>query len=207
MQLYLSSYEFGDKVSFLVDWVNKSKNKDLLLITNARDLKKNDIKEKQKIAEYIDSLESIGFSVFLLDLKKYFGKEEELFEILDKYKAYCVTGGNVFVLNMAMKLSGFDKYLREKSHIDDKIYIGWSAGCCVLTDNLEGLHLVDDMVNPYTSDLISYDGVGLLDYCIVPHYKSNHKESLLIDGVVCYMIQNNRKYKTISDGEVIIENI
>ena len=54
MQLYLSSYEFGNEVSFLVDWVNKSSNKNLLFITNARDLKEKDYKEKQKIAEYVD---------------------------------------------------------------------------------------------------------------------------------------------------------
>lgn len=207
MQLYLSSYEFGNEVSFLVDWVNKSSNKNLLFITNARDLKEKDYKEKQKIAEYVDFLESIGFSVFLLDLKNYFGKTEELFSILDKYDSYCVTGGNVFVLNMAMKLSGFDRYLRGICKDDNKIYIGWSAGSCVLTDNLEGLNLVDEAINPYTSDLVSYEGVGLLNYSIVPHYKSVHKESTLIDDVVCYMEENKRKYIAISDGEVIIDKV
>lgn len=48
---------------------------------------------------------------------------------------------------------------------------------------------------------------GLIDYYIVPHYKSDHCETKLVDEMVEYYKTNNIKYKTLSDGEVINGNI
>lgn len=48
---------------------------------------------------------------------------------------------------------------------------------------------------------------GLIDYSIAPHYKSNHKETKLVDNMVEYYQKNDIKFKAIRDGEVIIEKI
>ena len=102
-----------------------------------------------------------------------------------------------------MKLSGFDRFLQENKDDKNMLYIGYSAGSCVLSKNLDGLQLVDEPLN-FHSDVI-YDGVGLVDYCIVPHYQSDHKESELVNDTVAYLDKNKLSYKTIRDGEVIIE--
>ena len=47
----------------------------------------------------------------------------------------------------------------------------------------------------------------LFDYIFLPHYKSNHKETELIDGCVEYCDKHNIKYKTLRDGDVIIQQI
>lgn len=206
MLLYLSSYKLGNKTIHLKEWLKENSNK-ILLIPNARDAKVQDDIEKEKLKQNIKMLEDVGFDVTILDLKKYFNHSENLYEKLREYKAFCVIGGNVFVLRQAMKLSGFDKYLRDNSTNINLLYIGYSAGSCVLSKDLDGLQLVDEPINPYNESNVIYEGVGLLNYCIVPHYKSNHKESQLIDKVVEYMEENNRDYKPLSDGEVIIEDL
>lgn len=102
-----------------------------------------------------------------------------------------------------MKLSGFDKYLIDNANNKNFLYIGYSAGSCVLSKSLNGFELVDNPLNPYNNNEVIYEGIGLIDYVIAPHYKSNHKESKLIDNVVEYFKNNNINYKTLRDGEVI----
>ncbi len=151
-------------------------------------------------------LEQCGFYVKILDLKKYFGKAKELEEELRIYKAFCIIGGNVFVLRKSMELSGFDNFLIHNKN-NDILYIGYSAGSCVLSTNLRGLELVVPPVNPYNSDYVNYSEIGLISNLIVPHYKSNHKASKKIDEVIEYLEKNKLSYITLQDGDVIIENL
>lgn len=51
---------------------------------------------------------------------------------------------------------------------------------------------------------IVWEGLGALDYSIAPHFRSDHPESPLIDGVVEYFIQHGMAYRTLTDGEVIV---
>ncbi|MBO5349767.1 MAG: Type 1 glutamine amidotransferase-like domain-containing protein [Clostridia bacterium] len=204
MILYLSSNKLGNKTDFLIDWI-KNNSKKIVIIANARDAKTQNDEEKEKLNKNIEMLKEIGFEVNILDLKDYFGNNELLNKELKKYNSFCVIGGNVFVLRRAMKLSGFDQFLINNQHNHKLLYIGYSAGSCVLTKNLDGFQLVDEPINPYNDENVIYEGVGLLDYCIVPHYKSNHKESALIDNVVQYMEERKIKYKALSDGDVIIQ--
>ena len=105
-----------------------------------------------------------------------------------------------------MQLSGFDEFLKKQIDNPNFLYSGYSAGICVLSPILLGLELVDEPLNPYNEDEVSYEGIGLLDYIPVPHYKSNHKESEKIDLVVKYMLEKNIKFQPLKDGEVIVED-
>jgi dipeptidase E len=51
---------------------------------------------------------------------------------------------------------------------------------------------------------VIWEGLGIIDYVIVPHYKSDHPESEIMEEVVEYLIENKIPYKTLRDGEVII---
>ncbi|MBR2240297.1 MAG: Type 1 glutamine amidotransferase-like domain-containing protein [Clostridia bacterium] len=206
MELYISSYKLGNKTDFIKKWNNEHNCNNILLITNARDTYVQDDIEKNRVLEDIHMLECIGFNVEVLDLKKYFDNTNALEEKLKKYKAFCVIGGNVFVLRKAMELSGFDNFLIKKRN-SDVLYIGYSAGSCVLSSNLSGLELVVPAINPYTSDYVNYSGLGFVREIIVPHYKSKHKSSKMIDDVIEYLEKNHLKYKTVQDGEVIIKNL
>jgi len=106
-----------------------------------------------------------------------------------------------------MKLSGFDKVLKEL--IDSKfdmIYGGYSAGVCILAKSLKGLEIDDDLTQkPYGDDKDTiWEGLSVLDYVPVPHYQSDHPESAMIEKVVEYYKENNIPFKTLHDGEVII---
>ena len=50
------------------------------------------------------------------------------------------------------------------------------------------------------------EGLGYFDYLFLPHYQSDHKETKLIDDCVAYCDKHNIKYKTLHDGDVIIED-
>lgn len=205
MILYLSSQKFGDNYSFLKEWISKNSNK-ILLIANALDYKDTST-VSNIIYEDKQLLSHIGFDVTIVDLKDYFENHEELEKVCKKFNAICVIGGNVFILREAMKHSGFDKYLKEISKKDNYLYIGYSAGSCVLSQNLEIYKTVDDPVDFYNKGKIIYDGIGLIDYQFIPHYKSNYHKAYLIDEIVDICKKENIKYKALKDGEFVIEKI
>ena len=205
MLLYLSSYKIGNRTDILKKWIKENNNK-IVFIANARDWKPETPEKEMKIIEYVNELESIGFEVIKIDLRNYFDNKEKLKQDLDKYNAFYITGGNVFNLRMAMKFSCFDLYIKERAKSKEKLlYSGFSAGVCVLAPRLNGLEIVDEPLNPYNNEQVIYDGLGIIDYTILPHYKSDHIESELIDKSVEYFETNKIKYKTLRDGEVCVE--
>ena len=206
MQLYLSSYKLGNKQEILKEWIKNHGNK-IILIANSRDIFEDGPRKEAGIKRDTEALENLGFEVKNLSLKDYFGQYEKLRKELEGYYAFYVIGGNTFSLIQAMKYSGFDQYLKEISRDNRYLYAGYSAGICVLAPRLEGIHLVDEPINPYNSEEVTYQGIGLINYVPVPHYKSDHPESKMADDVVEYMKQKNIEYKTLYDGDVIIENL
>lgn len=206
MKLYLSSYKIGNYENELKNWIKENGNK-ILLIPNSRDIYPESERKTNGINNDILLLEQIGFDVKILSLEDYFGNYNKLKQDLKDYRAFWAIGGNTFVLRKAMQLSGFDKYLIEISNKDNYLYGGYSAGICVLAPSLKGLNLVDEPINPYNDENIIYDGIGLIDYLPVPHYKSDHPESELVDNVVKYCDDNEITYETLSDGDVFIQEI
>lgn len=204
MKLYLSSYKLGNNIDELKSWIDKNGNK-IVLIPNSRDVFEDGERLRNGINKDVEMLREVGFDVEVISLKKYFENPKQLEEDFSKYNAFFAIGGNSFALRKAMELSGFDEFLRKQVDNPNFLYSGYSAGICVLSPNLLGLNLVDEPVNPYNDDDVSYKGIGLLDYVPVPHYKSDHPESHLIDDVVKYMVDNNIKYLPLRDGEVIVE--
>lgn len=208
MKLYLSSYKFGNNTAELKKWIEKNENNKVLFIANARDVYEDSEIKTEKINNDKKMLEEIGFEVTQISLKDYFNNYAKLKEDIKDYNIFCVIGGNAFALRKAMQLSGFDTYLKEISNKKDYLYIGYSAGICVLGKSMNGLELVDKPLNPYNNDEVLYEGIGLLDYLPVPHYDSpNHPESKFITNVVKYLDENRSPYKTLKDGDVIIEEI
>jgi len=112
--------------------------------------------ERRKLSENKDfeDLKQLDFVINRLDLQAYFNKPEELKKELEKYDIIWVRGGNAFVLRQAMKLSGFDKILKELIDSNsDMIYSGYSAGVCILGPSLKGLEIDDDLTQkPYGND-------------------------------------------------------
>ena len=204
MKLYMSSYKLGNEISFLKQWINEHGNK-IVLIPNSRDLYPDSERLRDGILKDKIMLEEVGFDVSIISLKDYFGNSEKLFSDFKEYNAFFVMGGNSFVLRKAMQLSGFDEYIMSQLENKDFLYAGYSAGICVLSPNMKGLDLIDDAINPYNNEPVIYDGLNIIEYVPVPHYKSNHPESHLVDNVVNYMYENDIKFLTLCDGDVFID--
>lgn len=205
MLLYLSSQKFGRDVTVLKNWIEKHNNK-ILLIFNALDAKGQE-KINNNIEEDTNLLKEIGFNVKLVDLKEYFGNYKKLKKDLVQYNACCIMGGNVFVLRQAMKYSGFDIFLNEVSENKDFLYIGYSAGSSILSNDLKVFDVVDEPIKFYDKNEIIYNGINLINYIFIPHYKSNYHKVKLIDDVVEKCKNQSIKFVAVKDGEVIIEEI
>jgi dipeptidase E len=202
MKLYLSSYKLGNETEYLKNCSLKK----IALIPDALNMFPDGERKQKNINEINDTLTELGFDVEVLYLRDYFKNKETLIDKANKYNAFFVMGGNVFVLRQAMLLSGFDSYLNKQKNNDKVLYAGYSAGVCVLAPTIEPLKLVDDeTINLYNIPTI-YKGLNITDYLIAPHYKSDHPESEQMDKVITYLNKNNIKYKPLKDGEVLLDD-
>jgi dipeptidase E len=207
MNYYLSSYRFGDSTDELKKLIPE--NNKIGYILNAGDGIGNDLeKVNHRVQEEMDFLDELGFHSELLDLKDYFGKKESLKIKLDGLGGLWICGGNTFVLRQAMKLSGFDELFETLQARNDFLYSGYSAGICILSTNLRPIDRVDEPFSfPYEGiDEPIYEGLGLFEHILLPHYDSDHHESADIEKEVQRCIENQWPFKTLRDGEVIIKN-
>jgi dipeptidase E len=204
MKFYLSSYRIGNEVKKLKKMIPR--NKKTALIMNSLDCYTDLKRRKKNELENIKELTEVGLDVEILDLRDYFNRKKLLRKKMKEFGVFWVIGGNTFVLRQAMKLSGFDIILKSMLKKNNILYGGYSAGICILAPTLKGIALMDDpKAKPYgKKSKIIWDGLDILDYSIVPHYKSNHPESKMADKAVEYMIKNKMLFKVLRDGEVII---
>ena len=208
MRLYLASHNFGPYTDELLKLVGEGRK--ALFIENARDYypderRANDLKEK------LGMMSELGFDVEELDLRNYFGKPGELRGFLDSYQPDLIyaSGGNVFLLATAYHLSGFDEILREDLAKDKYAYGGFSAGTMAICGTIKFYgygHLVPEVVSEiYGVDTVS-EGVGLVDYQIVPHadvpkWLEGTKEFInRIEGAVLKALPLNQEAVIIING-------
>ena len=201
MKFYFSSFKIGNDPTKLNHLL--SKNNKTVYISNALDFAKPEVQKKHQEWD-IRELTEIGLFPELLDLRNYFGKENELLNKLENIGLIYVSGGNVYDLRIAMMLSGFDNILRNLTNTD-LVYGGYSAAVCVLSPTLRGYHIVDNPNNKtYGEYETIWDGLGLIEWQFAPHFNSNHSESEGINKEIDFYKEHNMKYRALSDGEIII---
>ena len=144
-----------------------------LFIENARDYYPDE-KRANDLQEKLAMLSKLGFEVEELNLRNYFGKQDKLRNFIDSYKPDLIyaSGGNVFLLATAYHLSGFDEILREDLANDKYKYGGFSAGTMAICKTIRIYghdHLVPERVPEVYGVNAVLDGVGLVDYQLIPH--------------------------------------
>ncbi len=204
MHLYLSSYQLGDRSAELTTMVHGEKR--IGVIRNALDFSTDVSRLKKGQEEEFFQLESIGLKPEAIDLREYFFDSNPLRELLKELDALWVVGGNTFILRKAFRQSGLDNLLIERLGDKNFVYAGYSAGACIMTPTLKGIHLVDepDLVPDGYHEENIWDGLAFLSFCIAPHYRSNHPESEQIEKSVEYFISNKIPFVALKDGEVLI---
>ena len=210
MRLFLSSHDFGNYKTELLKLTKNGRK--TLIITNARDFLSDDEKQtvvSRKLALFRDA----GFEAEELDLRQYFGREEQLAEFIESYRPnlFFAIGGNVFLLSTAYRLSGFAEILLDDLKQDKYVYGGGSAGGIVTVKSLEyyghGYLTPEKVLEIYGADAVM-DGLGLIDRYVVPHadepkfseatkkyYKrlnQDGRDILLINQNSAYIIDGNQ---------------
>jgi dipeptidase E len=199
MKFYLSSCGVGGRGT---DLARLARGRTLAMISNATDHYDPEAVQL-RIAGRLEELAAHGVAAEPFDLRDHFDGGDVAAALAD-FGGVWVRGGNTFVLRQAMRLSGFDRAI-EDLRSEDFLYGGYSAGVCVLAPTLRGLHHVDDpTVVPYPNSSVIWEGLGFLDYLILPHYESDHPETELIDKDVAYCLEQGIPFRTLRDGEVII---
>ena len=200
MKFYLSSSELGDETEKLKALVPR---KAIGYVPNALDVSRADPERRERrIEKDVSSLHELDLAVEMIDLRDYFGKQVELRDALSSLGAIFVSGGNVFVLRQAMRLSGLDAVLRAFRDRRDFLYAGYSAAGCVLAPDLKAYGIADEAETPY-SELkeVIWEGLGFVDFALMPHWTP---ESAEIEREIEFCRQNDIAYKAIRDGEVLI---
>jgi len=194
MKLYLTSVASQSLAEIVPDLPQKPEELKVAFIPTAADTYAKD--NRPWFDADRDKFIELGFQIEDFDLK---GKsEEEVREALSKSDVIFVSGGNTFYLLEHVKKSGFDKVLREISK-SDKIYIGSSAGSIIVGPNIEPIKSFDD---PSAANLDSYDGFGLVDFVILPHW-GREKYAARQDAVI-KEFGTKYKLKPIKDGEMVV---
>ncbi len=117
-----------------------------------------------KIKESCQYLEGLGLTPIVIDLADY-SDGGTLLQKLRGFDALWVSGGNTFCLRYQMKRSGFDAIITELLETNI-VYVGESAGACVLAPTLRGIESADQ---PEYAESIIWEGLGTLDSLILPH--------------------------------------
>jgi dipeptidase E len=201
MRLFISSENLGNHPD---KFLKLLKDKRLAIIENASD-DWTDKDRSARVKKHLDQLKIQGFEPTEIDLRNYFEDKDDIEKELLKYDGLFVFGGNTFILRRAFAYSGLDQVLTKLVSSDKLAYGGSSAGAIIITPTLHGSDKGDmpgAMPRGYKSQII-WDGLSLVDYCVVPHYGSDWwgKEALAMEE---YLKENHLDYKTLSDGQVIL---
>lgn len=176
------------------------------VIQNAQDCWTDPLKRRAGLEREFSDLRALGLAPIELDLRTFFGRRAQLERELTRFSYCWVCGGNSFVLRRAFHLSGLDVILQRLAQEEDCLgYGGYSAGACVMTPTLEGIHLADDPTsNPdgYSGEAI-WKGLALYPYCIAPHFRSDHHETHLIERSVEYFLEKKIPFVALRDGEAV----
>jgi dipeptidase E len=206
MRLYLSSYRLGDRAGALLALLGFGKK--AALVENALDnipaaARRN---YREEVYDPRAELASLGITAEDFDLRHYFASGASLERDLSRYDLVWVTGGNAFTLRRAMRQSGFDTVIAGMLDRDSIVYGGFSAGAVVAGPNLSGFELMDEPgeqpegYSPYPV----LDGLNLVDFAIVPHYRSLHPEAPAAGRCARFMAARKLPFRALRDGEAIV---
>lgn len=200
MRIFLASERFGNYSDNFIEMVGRGAK--VGFVMNAADKRDQSSRETYS-ARVQQELVSLGLEAIEIDLSEC--SKQDLKNVMEGLKAVVVAGGNTFVLRDVMKQSGFDKLIVDLLKKDEIVYAGWSAGAIIAAPTLRGLELMDE---PEVADNIIWNGLGLVEYSIIPHWRSIDYSKYAKIGLDCenYLRNQSLPYKTLEDTQAIMIN-
>ena len=168
--LFLTS-QASNTLHLLLPLLNRApENLSVAFIPTAGDL----YMEKPWMEADRNKLIDLGFRVYDVDIKEF--SKEQLRQKLSTADIIFVAGGTTTYLLEKVKQSGFDQIVKElvKTGV---IYIGSSAGSVLAGPNVEVDRMYDH--RGLGRELDSYEGLGLVDFIVLPHADNKKYESVI----------------------------
>lgn len=203
MRLFLSSYRLGSDRASLTRLCPPPCR--VGVIANAADGWPEAAREWAVDSE-LNDLRALGYTPEEVDLRNFLDGQPSILPILQRHQLIWVRGGNTFVLRVRMAQCGADKALTELIKTCGVAYGGYSAGACILAPTLRGLESLDD---PSETSAVCgrpaiWEGLGLIDFQIVPHYRSEgHEYPERIEELAVRYERERVPFRTLRDGETI----
>ncbi len=203
MKLFLASYRFGVHVDEFLALTSGPGR--IAVIANAADSWPEAARESALTSE-MRGLSRLGFDSFELDLRRFIGHPDELADLLDSVRTVWIRGGNTFVLRSQLYRSGADDAITRRVRAGALVYAGYSAGACIASASLRGVEFADDPaeVLPTTGVEPSWDGLGLVDDALIPHFGSVLDEDDAGPSMKKMYERERTPYLTLTDDEVFI---
>ncbi len=205
MRLFLSSYRFGEAADRLVALLRGGRR--VCVISNALDFIPAAARADYaaRVYDQIQALAELGLEAEDLDLRDHAGGAG-LRGRLETADLVWVTGGNAFILMRAMARSGFGPLIRELLARDRIVYGGYSAGAVAASPSLRGIELMDppDEVPDGYDPEVEWEGLRLIDFAIVPHFRSDHGEAEAAEALVRRFEAEGTPFRALRDGEALI---
>lgn len=172
-----------------------SNNKKVLIVANAAPIGTGNYIARRNVLENFLNVGAKKVDIVDLD-------NDNINTILD-YDIIYVLGGNITNLIELNNKTNFKELIIK--FLEKGIYIGESAGSMILSHNLKYIYDIKKGTKAkYDVILDSYDGLGLIDEYIYPHYQKADLE--MQNKISNYEKDKNIKITRISDGEIISYN-
>ena len=174
--------------------IGGAKNKKLLYIYTACEKKLGESWQKDDRK----SLVNAGFKVFDFTIT---GKTKEaIAKEVKNVDVIYFTGGNTFYLLEQIQLTKSDEVFR-KAVSTGKIYIGTSAGSIIAGPDIFPVYRLDKARE--AKKLRGYNGLGLVDFVVLPHWGSNHFKSLYLKQRLAHTYNTKNKLIILNDYQYI----
>jgi dipeptidase E len=202
MKLYLASVGTPN-VSQLLALFPDAKNLSVAIIPNAWDVYPLE-RRTAEIEKCLNNFSEIGFRTSLVNLKAESGKK--LKDELVKHSLVWVMGGNSFYLNQLAHQSGFNNLITDLMSAG-LVYGGESAGAVLACPTLHGVQLLDD---PKDASEVIWEGLGLVEFGVVPHWGMEKYADLLeqcrkeMAGYVTVRTLTNEQALIVNEDEIKI---
>jgi len=206
LRLYLSSYRMGRRFGALVEALGRGAK--VAVVSNATDFIPDEARAAyaRTVFDPIAHFNDHGLDASPLDLRTFFNDAAGLETALAGVRLVWANGGNAFLLRRAMRQSGLEAILGREVPVGGLVYGGWSAGAVVAGPTLRGLELMDDpavVAEGYDPEPI-WEGLGLVDFSLVPHFGSDHPEAEAAARAAEWLAGQGMPHRTLRDGEVVV---
>lgn len=151
---------------------------------------------------YQDREDLLKMSYYIIDIDISKESKQEIIKKFNDVDVIYVAGGNSFYLLQQLIVKDVLQELKEFAN--NKIYIGSSAGACIACPSIEYAQKLDDKLQAKL--LNTYESMNLIDFYILPHYKSKEKYTKLADEIE-KEYSSYKFVKLLNNQAIIIKNV